>query len=103
MPVESPLGFYTRYLGNLIYKHYKLGRAVWRYRNFVLKLKADPNARNYTDLALTPVADQDFDSFEMFTVSAAAKSAVSKVRHHSDPHPHAEARVSSSELFKIAP
>ena len=63
LPIESALGFYTRYVSNLIYKHYKLGRAVWRYRSFVLKLKADPNARNYTDVALTPVADEDFDSF----------------------------------------
>ena len=46
----------------------------------MLRLKADPNARNYTDLALTPVMDDDFDSLEMFTVSAAAKSAVTKVR-----------------------
>jgi hypothetical protein len=34
----------------------------------------DPNARRYTDLALTPASEQELDSPEMFTLSAAAKS-----------------------------
>src|SRR6202171_593203 len=65
LPVESAFTFYPRYVGNLVDKHVKLAKAVWRYRRFVLGLKADPNSRNYTDLALTPVVDDDFDSFEM--------------------------------------
>jgi radical SAM superfamily enzyme YgiQ (UPF0313 family) len=92
LPVESPFVFYPRYIANLVYKHVKLAQAVWRYRRFVVQLKADPNARNYTDLALTPVVEDDFDSFEMFTVSAAAKSEVNKIRHPAEPR-----------LFKIAP
>ena len=40
----------------------------------------DPNARRYTDLALTPVSEQELDSPEMFTLSAAAKSPLIKVR-----------------------
>ena len=80
MPVESAFTFYPRYVGNLVEKHVKLAKAVWRYRKFVLGLKRDPNARNYTDLALTPVVDDDYDTFEMFTVSEAAKSAVTRLR-----------------------
>jgi hypothetical protein len=84
LPVESPFSFYPRYLANLVVKHVKLGRAVWRYYHFVQGLKADPNARNYTDLALTPVTDEDYDSFEMFAASDAAKSEVGKLRKPSD-------------------
>ena len=84
LPVESPLAFYPRYVTDLLYKHFKLGQAIWRYRPFAVKLRRDPAARNYTDLALTPVADDEFDSFEMFTASDAAKSAVVKMRSHSD-------------------
>src|ERR1035438_1824845 len=44
------------------------------------KLRRDPAARNYMDVALTPVADEEFDSFEMFTASDATKSEVMKMR-----------------------
>ena len=37
---------------------------------------AGVHARNYTDLALTPYTADEFDSFEMSTIGAAAKSAV---------------------------
>ncbi len=83
LPIESPLTFYPNYLGNLLYKHYKLGKSVWRYWGVLRKLKKDPNARNYTDLALTPVAEDDFDTFELFSATEAAKSAVTKARSHS--------------------
>jgi hypothetical protein len=81
MPLESPFVFYPRYVTNLIYKHLKLGVAILRYGKFRKALKSDPNAANYTDTALTPVTEEDFDSFELFTVNDAAKSAVDKVRH----------------------
>ena len=64
----------------MLYKHFKLAQAIWRYRPFVVNLKRDPAARNYTDLALTPVADEEFDSLEMFTASDATKAAVTKMR-----------------------
>jgi radical SAM superfamily enzyme YgiQ (UPF0313 family) len=80
LPIESRFVFYPRYTIDLLYKHLKLARAVWRYGRFRKRLKRDPDARNYTDLALTPVIEDELDSLEMFTVSAAAKSAVSKVR-----------------------
>ena len=43
-------------------------------------IKADPNRRAYTDLALTPVADDELDKLEMFQVSAAAKASAAKAR-----------------------
>ena len=81
MPIESPFIIYPRYAADLIYKHLKLGVAILRYGKFRKALKRDPNAANYTDTALTPVTEEDFDSFELFTVNDAAKSAVDKMRH----------------------
>src|ERR1035438_6853772 len=71
LPVESRLVFYPRFVNGLLYKHFKLAQAIWRYRPFAQKLRRDPAARNYMDVALTPVADEEFDSFEMFTASDA--------------------------------
>jgi hypothetical protein len=80
LPVESAFVFYPRYVNGLLYKHFKLAQAIWRYRPFAQKLRRDPAARNYMDVALTPVADEEFDSFEMFTASDATKSEVMKMR-----------------------
>ena len=96
LPVESPLSFYPRYIGNVIYKHYMLGRAVLRYYGLARSLRRDPAARNYMDVALTPVVDDDFDSFEMFKTSDGAKSEVMKVRGHAST-----AGAGKSDLVKI--
>ena len=81
LPVESPFVFYPRYIAEVITKHVKLAKTVLHYRKIAIKLKRDPDARNYRDLALTPVADDDFDSYEMFSATAAAKSVVEHVRN----------------------
>jgi radical SAM superfamily enzyme YgiQ (UPF0313 family) len=73
LPMESPLVFYPRYVADLFYKHIKLAQLVWRYGRLRRRLKRDPAARNYMDVALTPFVEDEFDSMEMSTVGAAAK------------------------------
>ena len=51
----------------------RLGRVRRRLRN-------DPNARDYMDQALTPVADSDLDTLEMLNVTDSARAAGDKVR-----------------------
>ena len=87
VPMESPLVFYPSYVGDLVSKHLGLLGQIMRLGTFRQKLKRDPEARNYTDLALTPVLDDEFDAYEMFSKSEAAKSEVEKLRHPNDPHP----------------
>jgi radical SAM superfamily enzyme YgiQ (UPF0313 family) len=70
LPVESPFVFYPRYLADLVRKHITLAGLVWRYGKLRRQLKRDPNARYYTDLALTPVTEDD--SEEMFVTSGHA-------------------------------
>jgi hypothetical protein len=80
MPLENPLMFYPSYFLELAIKHARALRMIVRYGLFRHKLKQDPHAREYTDLALTPVAEGELDALEIFTVSGAAKSAVEKAR-----------------------
>jgi hypothetical protein len=80
LPVESVFVFWPRFVKDLLYKHFKLAQMIWRFRPIAVQLRRDPAARNYTDVALTPVADEEFDSYELFTTSDAAKSAVLKMR-----------------------
>jgi len=61
LPVESALVFYPRYVADLVSKHVKLARLVWRFGLYRRRLKRDPSAGDYTDLALTPVTEHDED------------------------------------------
>lgn len=95
MQLESPWVFYPRYIASQVAKHVKIARMILRYRRLAIQLKRDPNARLYRDIALTPEADHDFDSLELFTASPAAKSAVTQMRTP-DSHP-----VGTGSQFKI--
>jgi hypothetical protein len=50
---------------DLVSKHVKLAALVWRYGGFRRRLKRDPDARNYTDIALTPVDEDRSDEMEL--------------------------------------
>jgi radical SAM superfamily enzyme YgiQ (UPF0313 family) len=70
MPIENPLVFYPRYLANLAQKHFQLAKLIFRYAFLRYRLKRDPDARNYMDLALTPVVDEKIDSREQTPTTA---------------------------------
>ena len=80
MALENPLIFYSRYAWETAYKHVRLAGMILRYGMVRRRLKKDPRAKNYHDLALTPVVEDEFDALEMFAVSDAAKAAVVKKR-----------------------
>ncbi len=80
LPRESALTFYPKYVADLLWKHWKIARKIWTLYRFRRQLKSDPAALDYTDLALTPVTDDDLESYEMFSITESAKSAASKVR-----------------------
>ncbi len=74
LPVESPLVFYPRYFADLLYKHVKLAQLVLRYGRLRRQLKRDPAARAYTDQALTPFVEDEFESMELSTVGGPARA-----------------------------
>ena len=78
MPVESPFVFYPRYLGGLFYKHFKMAQLAWRFQRFKKRLERDAHARNYSDVALTPDSEADFDHLEMLSAHATEQMAISK-------------------------
>jgi hypothetical protein len=80
LPVESPWSFYPRYVFDLLSKHVKLAALVWRYGKFRRQLKRDPNAANYTDIALTPVDEERSDEMELVAMGAAPKPQIVTIR-----------------------
>ncbi len=93
--MERPLVFYPRYAVDLVAKHLKLLRQIWRLGMFRQHLKRDPNARLYSDLALTPVVADEFEAYEMFSTTESAKSEATKMRKP------AESRVPNQNLVNI--
>ncbi len=77
---EAPLVFHAKFLADLLWKHARLARQIWRLGRFRQKLKADPHARDYMDQALTPVAPEDLDAFEMFHATESAREVAAKAR-----------------------
>ncbi|NKB19276.1 MAG: radical SAM protein [Alphaproteobacteria bacterium] len=77
---ENPLIFYPRYGFEIVYKHLYLFALVIRYGAFRQLLKWDKSAKDYTDLSLTPVDDDEYNELEMFAVTDSAKAAVDKMR-----------------------
>ncbi|HTW30305.1 MAG TPA: radical SAM protein [Candidatus Sulfotelmatobacter sp.] len=67
LPVESPFLFYPRYVADLLKKHLTLAGLILKYGKLRRQLKRDPQAPYYTDLALTPVSDDD--SEELYVTS----------------------------------
>jgi radical SAM superfamily enzyme YgiQ (UPF0313 family) len=55
--MESRMSFYPRYAADFLKKHWLLAQLVWHYGRLRQQLKRNPEARNYTDVALTPVAE----------------------------------------------
>jgi radical SAM superfamily enzyme YgiQ (UPF0313 family) len=71
LPRESPLVFYPRFIGEVLWKHVRLAGQLWHIYRLRQRLKHDPEeARQYTDTALTPVTDEESESLEMFRVVA---------------------------------
>ncbi|MBV8449357.1 MAG: radical SAM protein, partial [Hyphomicrobiales bacterium] len=80
MPIESPFLFYPKYLSELIAKHVKIASIVWRMSRTRRAIKRDPKARLYRDLALTPVADADLETLEMFQQNQSSRAAAAKAK-----------------------
>ena len=68
MPVESPLIFYPRYVGELVWKHLRLAGQIIRFGRFRYQLKRDPESKHYRDVALTPVQEEDVTTLELLRV-----------------------------------
>lgn len=84
LPIENPFGFYPRYAAEVVRKHVQIARLVWRMGRVRRAIKADPNRRAYTDLALTPVPDDALETLEMFNVSDAARASAAKAKHRAE-------------------
>ena len=79
VPRESPLVFYPKVAAELIWKQVKWAHLYLRLYRMYGQLKKDPRRSEYTDLALTPVTDDEVETMEMFQ-SAGAQAFVGRIQ-----------------------
>ncbi len=79
VPRESPLIFYPKVAAELIWKQVKWAHLYLRLYRMYGQLKKDPRRSEYTDLALTPVTDDEVETMEMFQ-SAGAQAFVGRIQ-----------------------
>jgi len=82
-PIESRLLFYPKYFAETAVKLLHWGLLYLRLRRIYLAIKHDPNRFEYTDLAMTPVADNETETHELFN-SDAARAFVGQERRLAD-------------------
>jgi hypothetical protein len=80
LPVENPLAFYPKYLGETVSKFFH--SLLWgaRVAHLAWRIGRDPERANYRDLSLTPPDEGELDNLELFTTTASARKAVERKR-----------------------
>jgi hypothetical protein len=95
MKPESPFVFYPRYLGEIVSNHFWMAYWLVRMGSVRRQIKrAGPKAREYTDLALTPPADEEFADLALFAETRGGTEAVDKRRKETAAR---EAAMSAAE------
>ena len=73
LPIVPAWRFWPGYVLDLVVRHIRIGIMAARLLILRRRLKRDPAARDYRDLALTPVSDDD--TLELFTVTESSRRA----------------------------
>ena len=77
-PRESILEFYPKYWASVFYKNYQLLMRVAKLHRVRRALLKDPSSKDYTDLALEKVTDNEIALLELYNVTDSAKAAAAK-------------------------
>jgi len=93
LPRENALLFYPREAARLARTYAGMGLYAWRLHRLRRRIEQDPQAKAYTDPALTPVLDHGEDEeLEMFHLTQAAEAAVAKAKAEAEARERHAAR-----------
>jgi hypothetical protein len=81
---ESPFAFYPRYAWEIVSKHIRFARMYWQHWRILRRVERDTTP--YTDIAMTPVQDSEFEEMQLYTTTQSAKFAVEKLRRRKAGH-----------------
>jgi radical SAM superfamily enzyme YgiQ (UPF0313 family) len=70
LPRENPIWFYPKRIYDVLHTGLKWGMLVWKFQRILKQVKADPQKHAYTDLAITPVLEQDDEELGLLKMYA---------------------------------
>ncbi len=79
-PIEPIWAFYPKYWWEIVSKHARLAKQWIEMSRMCAQARRDQKVKPYTDLAMTPVTDEETETLEMFTHNAGARDQVAHVR-----------------------
>lgn len=71
IPIEPVWQFYPRHWGSVASRLVRWAALYFKLRRIYLRIKNDPQRDAYTDLAMTPVAEDELMTHELFSTNAA--------------------------------
>jgi hypothetical protein len=80
LPIESPFVFYPKYFAEIIWKQLSWVILFIRLRVIYKKVRKDPKSREYMDLAIEPLNDNETETRELFQSEAAHKFVEKRLR-----------------------
>lgn len=99
MPLESPFLFYPRYGAEILRKAWGYLRVYRQAKSILKEVLAAPDRRTYTDLAITPPAESEFDDLELYHATGGGEDALARKRREDE----SRARVSAAVNRAAAP
>ncbi|MBO6511263.1 MAG: radical SAM protein [Roseibium sp.] len=78
LPIEHPLVFYPKYFWQIVSKHWASVAAVWRVHRIYKKVKASPDRRSYSDIAIAPMDKASEEDLAMIKETRGGTEAVAK-------------------------
>jgi hypothetical protein len=90
---ESPFVFYPRYLGETLVKAW---RAITFYRKthaMLKQIEASPDRWTYTDLAIAPPKDNEFEALDLYHATSGGEAALARKRRDEAIRAGADAAV----------
>jgi radical SAM superfamily enzyme YgiQ (UPF0313 family) len=79
LPLESVWSFYPALAWEILLKHARVAGAAWRMFRIYRRVAADKD-KPYSDLAMTPVTEDETETLELFTHNKSAREAVDHAR-----------------------
>ena len=79
LPRERPWAFWPRFIWHTLRTHAISAQMLMRLLLWKRAITRDPDARNYTDLALTPVRDDDDVTLDLLTKTTGARAAIAHI------------------------
>jgi hypothetical protein len=80
LPPENVLTFYARYFRDLIVRNAAFVRTMRWILATAWRIAHDRNRHNYIDIALTPIEDDEDETFDYLTKTDGAKAAIDHLK-----------------------